>query len=207
MDREKALAFMAEMMKKFTEDNVPELMRNREVEKCEELAYGYAADPRFEEVAMYAIEEGSLEATVAEFDISNLMNVLMLFYCFDNEYDGCDFNELYIISEETFVEFVRALAASKDDVAKETAELLGLEYGDDPAEYSLDESEYYLTDLTMEVLIDYDCPEEYDEEEDDDTSDEGDKDSEHQKSKCNCEGNGDCKCDGSCGSGCTCKEK
>ena len=178
------MAFLAEMMERFTADNVPELMRNREVEKCVELAYGYAADPRFEKVAMYAIEEGSLEASTEEFDISNLMNVLMLFYCFDNEYDDCGFNELYIISEETFVALVRELAASEDDVAKETAELLGFEDDDESEEYSADQSDFYLTDLTMGVLIDCECPVELDDE-----------------------GDGDCKCGGGCGSGCNCKQK
>lgn len=83
--------------------------------------------------------------------------------------------ELYIISEETFVALVCELATSEDEVTKETAELLGFEDDDESEEYSADQSDFYLTDLTMGVLIDCECPVELDDE---------------------CDG--DCKCGGGC---------
>ncbi len=199
MDRSKALAFMAEMMKKFDDDNVPQLMKARNVEECEMLARKYMQDTRFEEVARYAIDEGCIDATSEEFDISEPMNAVMLFYCFECEYEDDQFDELYLISEATFEELVRKMAAAGSEVERELAELMGMDECEDPDDYQYDEDRYHIMELPMGVLINYEDPDDYipDELKDGDEADE----------HCSCSESNECHCGGKCGSeSCKCKK-
>lgn len=167
--REDVIRFMQEMMKQFSEDHVSDLMKNRRVEECEELSLEYIKDGKFEAVAQYLIREGSIDATVEDFQTAEpLMNILMFFYCFDEEYnEGDHFTELYILSEEAYIGYIKSLAESDIEVARETAALLLLlddmddldnyDYGECDA---YDEDYWHLTELTLSELINYEDPSE-----------------------------------------------
>lgn len=154
MNRDEVLGFMSEMTKKFTSDNIPDLMKSRQVSECERLANEYMQDVRFTEVAKYAIVCG-INATIADFKTDDIMNILMFFYCFEDSYDGIDFNELDILSLEAYSELVYKLAMSDSEVAKETAELLGGYFDEEICEYIYEKEPYSLVGLPMEVLINY----------------------------------------------------
>ena len=134
MSRDEILDFISEMTKRFTSDNIPDLMKNRQVSECERLANEYMQNVRFTEVAKYAIVCG-INATIADFKTDDIMNILMFFYCFKDSYDGIDFNELDILSSEAFLELIYNLAMSDSEVAKETAELLGGYYDEELEQY------------------------------------------------------------------------
>lgn len=167
-NREDVISFMQEMTARFSKDHVSDLMKNRRVDECKELADEYIQDDRFTAVAEYLINEGSIEATVEDFKTDEpLMNIMMFFFCFEDYYGDDLFTELYIFSEEAYTEYVKSLATSNIKVAVETADLIGVE---DPDDYVYDESNWHITELTMEELIDCAdpserCGEEEDEEE------------------------------------------
>lgn len=184
--REDVIRFMQEMMTKFSEDHVSDLMENRRVEECEELVGEYIKDERFTAVAEYLINEGGIDATVEDFKTDEpLMNIMMFFHCFEDYYGNNSFTELYIFSEEEYIAYVKSLAESDVDVAKETATLLlGLEDIDDLEDYDYGEYDAYdndywhLTELTIPELIDFEDPYERCCEKDEDEAEEGDNASE-----------------------------
>lgn len=51
--REDVIRFMQEMMRRFSEDHVSDLMKDRRVEECEELSKEYTEGGKFEAVAKY----------------------------------------------------------------------------------------------------------------------------------------------------------
>lgn len=162
--REDVISFMQEMTARFSKDHVSDLMKNRRVDECKELVVEYISDDRFTEVAVYLINEGSIDATIEDFKTDEpLMNIMMFFHCFEDYYGNDLFTELYILSEEAYTEYVKSLATSDIDVAVETADLLGAE---DANSYVYDDSNWHITELTMEELIDYADPSERCEEED-----------------------------------------
>ncbi len=185
--REDVIRFMQEMMRRFSEDHVSDLMKDRRVEECEELSKEYTEGGKFEAVAKYLIEEGSIGASIEDFKTNEpLMNIMMFFYCFDEVYNDSDyFTELYILSEDAYLTYVQNLAESDIDVAKETATLLlGLEDIDDLEDYDYgefdahDEEKWHLTELTMPELIDLEDPYERCYEEDEDPEEGETEDSE-----------------------------
>lgn len=166
-NRDDVIRFMQEMMEQFSKDHVSDLMKNRRVEECEALSLEYVRDGRFDVVAQYLIGEGSIDATVEDFKTDEpLMNLLMFFYCFDEEYNDSDhFTEMYILSEEAYIGYVKSLADSDIEVAQEVAMLLlGAEDVVDLEEYdygeydAYDESYWHITELTLGELIDLDDP-------------------------------------------------
>lgn len=153
--REQVISFMQEMTARFEKDHVPDLMKHRCVKECEELAEeSYAPDQRFEAVATYAITQGGINATIEDFKTEELMNILMFFYCFESEYEGCDaFNETYILSPEEYKKLIVSLYKSEYDVAIETAGLLGISDDEDAEIYEYDSDNWHITEITMGVLI------------------------------------------------------
>lgn len=175
--REQIISFMQEMMVRFTSDHVSDLMKNRRVDECEELASEYIQDQRFDSIAQYLIMEGAIDASVEDFKTEDQMNILMFFHCFKNYYGDDRFTELYFLSEESYTEFVKGLARSKDEVAKETAELL-MEDEEDIDSYVYNEESWHIVDLTMGELINYDDPaDRFDDEEDEEEADSEEEES------------------------------
>lgn len=154
MSRDEILGFMSEMTKRFTSDNIPYLMKNRRVDECEKLVNKYMQDIRFSAVAEYAIKEG-INVSLEDFKTNDLMNILLFFNCFEDSYDGIDFNELDILSLEAYSELIYNLAMSDSEVAKETAELLGGYFDEEIGQYVYEKEPYNLVGLPIEVLIDY----------------------------------------------------
>lgn len=155
MSRDEILDFISEMTKRFTSDNIPDLMKNRQVSECERLANKYMQDIRFTKVAEYAIQENGINASLEDFRTNDLMNIIMFFYCFEDSYDGIDFNELDILSSGDYSKLIYNLAMSDSEVAKETAELLGGYYDEELKQYIYEREPYSLVGLPMEVLINY----------------------------------------------------
>lgn len=148
--REDVIRFMQEMMVKFSEDHVSNLMKKRRVKRCEELAEKYTKDGRFNVVAKYLIEKEKfgINATIEDFKTDEpLMNIMMFFYCFEDHYGNKYFNESYILDSDEYLAYIDSLAESDSEVAKEVAILLG-KY------INLGEDKYWnLTELTMQMLI------------------------------------------------------
>lgn len=160
MDKEKTINFMNEILEKISKDNMPELMRKREVEKCERIAAKYCKDPRFNDVAYRAFQT-YYDIELEELQLKDPLSIIILFYCFNPTYRinptrpyAGKFDELRIITSKAYKKLIYMLKKENDEVTKEIIKYIcGFEEGMDIETYSHVSASYHFTELTMGAII------------------------------------------------------